>query len=217
MSLSNLVRSLAFVLLSIVALFSAYLSSNLRIGDEHRALTTWAPDVPLSYDIGNAVECGLMRSWGKECAELPPEFAALVPGEYAGPIRYLCWSGRGVNKFQCADKNLVGIGVALLLSAGTMISVIGLARVWALRDRKALRRLTICYGAGGAVAAALFCYLVWPRRMHFWIGRMEDPIVEGIPRLGYTGDMMGWFLVLILAVTALLVAGGSAIRWSRAR
>jgi hypothetical protein len=192
-------------------LFSAYLSGNYRLGNERFVLTTWAPRVPLSGTVGNGVVCGFMRAWGNECAELPPGFADLVgPDGYAGPIRYLCRVRTDVAKLECADKNLVGVGVLLLALSAGAIGVIALARIWRLRDRGAIVKLTVRYGIGGLAAASLFGYLAWPRHEHIWIGRMG-----GIPYLSYTGDMIGWCLLLVLAVMASVITVGGAVRWKR--
>lgn len=215
MGISSPARWLAFLLLTAVTLCAAYLTSNLRVGGEHPLATAAARQVPLAESVGEAIVCRFSAAWDIPCPE-PPDLSQWgnVPelAQMDFSVRYLCPIYRDTESLGCADKFLIGVaGIAIGL-ATIVIVVLLVWRCWRSRDRDGLVALVMLHAIGEVGSVALIALLWRARLPAIWMGGLSSESIGRSNVLGFTGDMIGYCLMVALAAISLIGVAAGTIR-----
>jgi hypothetical protein len=215
MGFSGLARILAFLLLIAATLFAAYLTSNLRIGDEHPALSAAARDIPLAGVAGDIIVCRFSAYWGFPCADTSdlPQVAQIPElAQIDFSVRYLCPVYRETAHIECADKYLIGACAGVIGLAIIVIIPLLVRRCWRSRDRADLVAVVLLHAVAEVIAVSLLCLLMLVRLPAMWMGGLSSAMIGRSNVLGFTGDMIGYCVLIALIAIALAGVTASSLR-----
>jgi hypothetical protein len=203
-------KLVAFILLLLIALSAAHLTARIKLGNEHVALSRAALHVPLSGAAGEGVLCTYGRFWNLECTGDDERVAALGLS-----IRYLCAANPASQTMECADRNMVGAAAIVTALAAAIMVAVGWFGSQRLQDRSAavhaLARYTLC----AAASLLLLWHLSRTIRTAFWIGTLDERIIATRPILAFTGSVIGYSLLIALAIVAMVGIASSAAAMAR--
>ena len=223
---SGWAKGLAFVLLVSVAFGAAHLTARMKIADEHVAATRAVAQVPFSGAVGEAVTCAYGRLWNVKCAaadSMPalknlqamnlPELQQLNLPDLS--IRYLCAADPVHQSMECSDRNMVGVAAILTILAGLLAVGAALSDARVLPDRKAAMSALIRYGVCAAASVLMLWQLSRLTLTTIWIASLDERITATRPVLAFTGNVIGYGILIALASVAILGAGASAAALAR--
>lgn len=200
---------LALIALTTAALYAAYFTSHLKIGNEHVLLSRAAALAPFSGSVGETVVCTYGHFWGVDCSG--PERAASLNLS----IRYLCPVFHETKHFECIDRNMVGVAAILTALAVAIAATAAARQSWRSRNRTTSILAILRYGGCGAVSLLLLWQLAGITRPTIWIGRLDEQMIATRPILAFTGNVIGYGLLIGLAAVAIAGAGAAALALTR--
>jgi hypothetical protein len=216
--ISGVAKAVAFLSLILVTLYAAYFTARIKTANEHVLFSRAALQVPLSSAVGEAVVCAYGRLWNVQCADdestaartktLPnlPELDHLKNLSF----RYLCAAYPARQSMECTDRNMVGIAAILTVLAG----VLAVAAIEFDARRQPDRRSSIVALVRYGICAAASLLMLWQLSRvtltTIWIGTLDERIIATRPILAFTGNMIGYGVLIALAVIGIVGAGASA-------
>ena len=219
---SRWAKGIACILLVLVGLYAAHFTARIKIANEHVALSRAAVQVPFSGAVGQFVTCAYGRFWNVECSD-PEDNEAWKRAQAMNlpelqnlnlTIRYLCAADPARQSMACSDRNMVGVAAMLTVLA----TVLGAAAVALdarlLPDRRSARRAVVRYGICAA-ACVLMLWLFRVTATTIWMGTIDERMIATRPILAFTGGVIGYGLLVALAVIGLVGAVSAAATLAR--
>jgi hypothetical protein len=215
-------KAAAGTILVLVGLYAAHFTGRIKFANEHVVFSRAAVLVPFSGAVGQFVTCAYGRFWNVTCSN-PEDNEAWKRAQAMNlpelqnlnvSIRYLCAADPVRQFLACSDRNMVGVAAMLTMLA----SVLGAAAIGLearrLPDRTSARRALVRYG----ICAAACLLMLWLFRVTattLWMAAIDERMIATRPILAFTGSVIGYGILVALAVIALVGTASSAVALAR--
>ncbi|HEV8392450.1 MAG TPA: hypothetical protein VGQ35_21525 [Dongiaceae bacterium] len=202
----------------LVALYAAYFTARIKTANEHVLLSRAALQVPFSSAVGEAVVCAYGRLWNVQCADdagtaalknLPNLPEQDLPALNVS-IRYLCAADPARRSMECTDRNMVGIAAILTVLSGVLAAAAIAFDARRLADRRSSMPGLVRYGIGAAASVLTLWRLSRVTLTTIWIGTLDERIIATRPILAFTGNVIGYGVLIALAMIGIVGVGASA-------
>jgi hypothetical protein len=220
---SRWAKAIAFITLVVVGLYAAYFTARIKISDEHVAFSRAALLVPFSGAVGELVTCAYGRLWNVTCAD-PQGNEALKAAQAMNlpelqhlnlTIRYLCAADPIRRSLECSDRNMVGAAAILTTLAGLLGTAAIAFDASRLPDRRASMLAVVRYGICAAVCLLMLWHFGRATLTTIWMGAIDERILATRPILAFTGSMIGYGILIALAVIGIVGAVSAAATLAR--
>jgi hypothetical protein len=210
--ISGAAKAVAFLFLIFVTLYAAYFTARIKTANEHILFSRAALQVPFSSVVGEAVVCAYGRFWNVQCTDdeiiaaldLPklPEMDVLKNLS----IRYLCAAYPERQSMECADRNMVGIAAILTVVAGVLAAVAVALDARRFLDRRSSKFAALRYGICAAASLLMLWQLSRVTLTTIWMGSMDERMIATRPILAFTGNVIGYGILIGLALIGIVGA-----------
>lgn len=220
---SRWAKGIAFVVLILVALYAAYFTARIKTANEHVAFSRAAVLLPFSGAVGEFVTCAYGRLWNVQCADqesMPAlkNFQAMNLPELEQlnlTVRYLCAADPIRQSLECSDRNMVGLAAILTILAVALSAAAVAVDARRLADRRSSMFAVIRYGICAAASLLMLLQLSRVTLTTIWIGTLDERIIATRPILAFTGNVIGYGVLVALAVIGIVGAGTAAATLAR--
>ena len=220
---SRWAKGIAFIVLILVALYAAHFTARINIANEHVAFSRAALQVPYSGTVGEFVTCTYGRLWNVTCSD--PEsneawqyFKSLNLPELQQldvTVRYLCAADPVRQSLECSDRNMVGTAAMLTVLAALLAATAVAFDAWRLPDRRSSMFTVFRYGLGAAASLLMVWYVSSVTLPTIWMGTIEESVIASRPILAFTGNMIGYGILIALTVIGLVGTVSAATTLAR--
>lgn len=222
MSRSRWAKVAAGVILVLVGLYAAHFTARIKIANEYVVFSRAAVLVPFSGAVGQFVTCAYGRLWTVKCSD-PADNEAWQKAQAMNlpelqnlnlTIRYLCAADEVRQALSCSDRNMVGVAAMLTMLAAVLGAAAIASDARRLPDRTSARHALVRYG----ICAAACLLMLWLFRVTattIWMGTIEERVIATRPILAFTGNVIGYGILVALAAIGFAGTVSAAITLAR--
>ena len=173
--------------------------------------------------MGEFITCAYGRLWNVKCSdpegnEALKNFKAMSLPELAQldlSVRYLCAADPVRQSLECSDRNMVGAATILTAVAALLASIAIAFDARRLSDRRSSMFAVLRYGLCAAVCLLLLWQFGRVTLTTIWMGTIDERMIATRPILTFTGNVIGYGILIALAVIGLVGAVSAAATLAR--
>jgi hypothetical protein len=220
---SRWAKAIAIIILVLVGLYAAHFTARIKIADEHVAFSRAALLVPFSGTVGEFVTCTYGRLWDVKCTD-PQGNEALKAAQAMNlpelqhldlTVRYLCAADPVRQSLECGDRNMVGTAAILTALAGLLGATAIAFDASRLPNRRSSVFAVVRHGICTAASLLLLWHVSRVTPTTIWMGTIDERIIATRPILAFTGNVIGYGILIAVTVIGIVGAMSAAATLAR--